>query len=344
MWLFAAWNGLSVVLAGHAAFGEVTRGLGRWGLVALAFSLLLRIAARPNMKQVVVGAILAVGLTEALFGLWAYLVDWMVQSTEVARLIGLELWRSYQPLFATTPGRISGSLGISSNFFGALMLIPTLLAAAVFLRGRGRFTTVVWGLVTGALFFALTLSYTRASVLAVLVGFIVMIVLTRRWRLVGLVAGLLVLGVILTPIASRFVDESNDRLALTHQALDTARKHPVTGLGSGDYVAGQFDANAPVLIATPHNSFLLAATETGIPGGVLLLVAAMVPGVIAVLGVVRRRGGVLLIGSVAAMIAFGSQTLSNSLFHIPSVAAFYWLIAAAAVAMARDLNAEPPGV
>lgn len=336
LWLFAVWNALAVVLAGHVGVDELARGIGRWGLVALAFSLLLRIAARPGRARFVIGAVLIVGLGEALFGLWSYVVDWKVQSPDVARLIGLELWRPYQPLYETTPGRIAGTLGVSSNFFGALMLMPTLLAGAMFARAWNRREQAIWAVATGALFFALVLSYTRASMIGLLVGFGVLLLVTLRPRVGVLVAVLVVLGIVLTPAASRFVHEGNDRLALARKAVETVKEQPVAGLGSGDFVAGQFDEDKPVLIGTPHNSFLLAATETGIPGGVLLFLAAVLPGAVAAVGAIRRRGDVLLAGAVAGLIAFGFQTVSNNLFHIPTVAVFYWLVAAAAVAMARD--------
>ncbi len=336
LWLFAVWNGVSVFLAGHVEVGELTRGIGRWGLVALAFSLLLRIAARPGRARFVLGAVVFVGLVEALFGLWSYLVDWKALSPEVARLIGLELWRPYQPLYGTTPGRIVGTLGVSSNFFGALMLMPAILAGAVFTQVRRRREQAIWAAATGALFFALVLSYTRASMVGLLIGFLALLVMSFRPRLAVLVAVLVVLGVVLTPAASRFVNEGNDRLQLARKAVETVKEKPVTGLGSGDFVAGQFDEKKPVLIGTPHNSFLLAASETGVPGGLLLFAAAVVPGMAAAVGVIRRRGGVVLSGATAGLTAFGVQTLSNNLFHIPNVAVFYWLVAAAAVAMATE--------
>ncbi|NIA24095.1 MAG: hypothetical protein GWP04_00845 [Gammaproteobacteria bacterium] len=335
LWLFALWNGVAAVLAGHVDLGELTRGVGRWGLVALAFSLLLRIAARPGMFRLIIGSLVVVGLFEALFGLWAYFVDWKVESEIVARLIGLEFWRPYQPLFKTTPGRIVGTLGVSSNFFGALMLIPTLISGGLFAAAKDRWLRVTFALSTTALFFALVLSYTRASQIAVLAGFAIVLALAWRPRLAGLVAVVVALAIVLTPAASRFTQEGNDRRALAEKAIDTVKKDPVSGLGAGGFVDKQFDPAHPLLIGTPHNSFLLAATETGLPGGILLVTAVGLPGAIAAWGAIRRRkSDILLVAIVAGLAAYGFQTMSNNLFHIPSVAVFYWLAASAAVVRA----------
>ena len=333
LYLFALWNGVSVVLGGDVDAGTIARGVGRWLLVALAFSAALVVARRPGRARWVVSVVVLVGVAEALFGIWSYLVDWAPTSPEKALLIGMERWRVYQPLYETVPGRLTGTLGVSSNFFGALMLIPTMLAAGRFAKATERLHAVGYGIATAATLFGLVLSYTRASVVALAAGVVVLLVLLRRLRPTLLLVGLLVAASVLTPILSRF-SEGNDRLALAGRSLETIGERPVTGLGSGEFVDAQFDEERPVLIATPHNSFLLAAAETGIPGGVLLFLAAAAPGaVLAFWVVIRRRHDPIVVAATAGLFAFGVQTFSNNLFHIPGVAAAYWLVAAAGVGM-----------
>ncbi len=343
LYLFAAWSGISTVFGGDLDAGTVARGAGRWLLVALAFSAAVVVARRPGRARWVFSAVLAVGVAEALFGIWAYLVDWAPTSPQRALLIGMERWREYQPLYGQVPGRVTGTLGVSSNFFGALMLAPVMVAAGRFAKASQRFEAVAYGIATAATLFALVLSYTRASVVALLGGTLFLLLALRRLRPTLLLVGLLVAASLLTPMASRF-REGNDRLALAQRSLETIEQRPVTGLGAGDFVDAQFDEERPVLIATPHNSFLLAAAETGIPGGVLLFLAAAVPGaVMAFAVVVRRRREPMLVAATAALFAFGIQTFSNNLFHIPAVAVGYWLVAAAGLGVLRGGRPTPTG-
>jgi len=285
----------------------------------------------------VVSVIVLVGLAEALFGLWSYLVDWTIRSDVRAVVVGLELWRWYQPLVETTPGRISGTLGVSSNFFGALMLIPAMVTLAWAAQAREVLGRVASGLAFAAIFFALVLSYTRASVIAVVGAGLLLVVMLRNRPVTVLAVGVLAVSLIVTPILSRFVDEDNDRLALTERALEEIAENPEFGLGAGSQTGGTIDPDLQVLVATPHNSFLLAGAETGAAGGLLLLAGALVPGAIGAWAIVRGRRDPWLLGLTAGLLAFGVQTFSNNLFHIPTVAAWYWLSAAAVVVLARSV-------
>jgi O-antigen ligase len=333
LWLFALWNGISVLAGGSVTAAEVTRGMGRWALFALAFSLLLRLARR-GMANTMLLALIAIGLVEALFGLWAYLVDWAVLSDEKAHLIGLEMWRWYQPLFGEVPGRISGTLGVSSNFFGALMLVPVFLTVSLIARSDDRSQWLPLVPVAAAVFFGLVLTYTRASQIALLAAMVVFLALVWRWRVAGLVVSLIVAALVLTPSLSRFVAEANDRAELTEQALARIAESPITGAGSGNFVN-----RTDILIATPHNSFLLAASETGIVGGALLVVGAVLPGLyVGWEAIARRRRDPLIVGIAVSMLAFGIQTFSNSLLHIPTVAIGYWMVAAAGVGLVADVR------
>lgn len=338
MWAFAAWNGVVVLLASDTSLAALARGPGRWALVALAFSLMINfLRQRPELIAVVVSVIVLVGLAEALFGLWSYLVDWTIRSDVRAVLVGLELWRWYQPLVETTPGRISGTLGVSSNFFGALMLIPAMVTLAWAAQAREVLGRVASGLAFAAIFFALVLSYTRASVIAVVGAGLLLVVMLRNRPVTVLAVGVLAVSLIVTPILSRFVDEDNDRLALTERALEEIAENPEFGLGAGSQTGGTIDPDLQVLVATPHNSFLLAGAETGAAGGLLLLAGALLPGAIGAWAIVRGRRDPWLLGLTAGLLAFGVQTFSNNLFHIPTVAAWYWLSAAAVVVLARSV-------
>ena len=335
MWAYAVWNAVAVSVSGGADLASLARGPGRWALVALAFSLMINVMLdRPGLIQWALGAVVLVGVAEALFGLWSYLVDWTIRSDLRAVLIGLELWRWYQPLVETTPGRISGTLGVSSNFFGGLMLIPTLASLVWAARAQQRLDQAAATLAFAATFIALVLSYTRASLIAVVGAGVLLLVVMRSWRATALGVAVLAIALISTPMLSRFFDEGNDRLALTERALEEIAQNPELGLGAGSQTGGTIDPDLEVLVATPHNSFLLAGAETGAVGGLLLLVGAVLPGAVAAWAIVRGRRDPTLLAFTAGLLAFGVQTFSNNLLHIPTVSAWYWIVAAGAVAIA----------
>jgi O-antigen ligase len=273
-------------------------------------------------------------------------VDWFVRSDVRLYAIGLEPWRPWEPLATSTSGRITGTLGISSNFFGALMIIPTTLAAGLFGGAATRKVRWAFALSAFATTMALSLSFTRASIVAMFVGFVVLAIAMRRIRVLALVVALVIAVLVLTPVATRFGAEHN-RFNLISTALDVISSRPFTG--AGEYTEGGADLSDDVAtitnqqgdVITPHNSFLLAAAETGIPGGGLLLLGAALPGAFVLIAAFRRRPEqAVLAGLAAGMAGYGVQTFSNNLFHIPNVVPFYWLAAAAGVGVVWRLRGE----
>lgn len=344
LWLFALWSGVAALATGEASIVALVRGLGRWGLVALAASLLLHVMAeRRDAMAIALGTIFVVGLANALFGLWAYLVDWTVLSEDRAVLIGLELWRWYQPLVETTPGRIAGTLGVSSNFFGALMLFPSFLALAWAAVAKETLERVAAWTAYTAVFLGLVLSYTRASLVAAAGAGLLLLLLLRSRQAAILAVAVLTFSLVATPLASRFVDEGNDRAALAGRTFDRISENPTFGMGAGSLTGGMFDPELDAIVATPHNSFLLAAAETGAVGGLLLLLAAVLPGAIAVWAIWRGSRHPLLLALTAGALAFGVQTFSNNLFHMQTVAAWYWVAAAVIVSLSLEPSVSDHG-
>jgi len=334
LYVYAVWNGLIVLFNPKLSLGSVPPGLGRWLLVALALATVIAVSRREGRGRVVLAMVLVVGLLEALFGMWAYVVDWTVKSEERAVLIGLEMWHESRTLYGRTPGRITGTLGVSSNFFGGLMLIPAILAAGWFQRSKDRLARPAFAAACVALLFALVLAYTRASLIAVVVGAVMAIVLVRRARFAALLVFAVALPVFSTPALERF-GEPNDRVSLIGDALELINKHWGGGVGPNEEKDVKTESPEIRTLATTHNSFLHAAVETGIAGGVIFFVATVLPAA----ALLRRRGpppAVLAAVVCAGLFAFGVQAFSNNLFHIPGVAVFYWLALGAGLGLAAS--------
>jgi len=337
---FALWSAVALVSHGDAAAGG--RALVRWGVIAVLFAGVVVVARRPGYGRVVVGAVLLFGLLQALFGLWAYYADWTMNTSARLYHVGLQRWRPWEDLRLVSPGRITGSLGVASNFFGGLMIVPTVLAVGLFAGVEDRRLQAAAAATAFVGFFALVLSFTRASILGAAVGFLVVVVVTRRIRVVPLVLVLVLAAGLATPIVQR-LGVGNNRATLLRTAVELVRGSPLTGVGEFEEGARSSltpeqlrqVANQRGEVITPHDSFLRAATETGIPGGILLFLAAVLPGVVVLAAAFGDRPERFLLAGIAGALAgFGLQTFSNNLLHIPNVSPSYWLVAAAGVGVA----------
>jgi O-antigen ligase len=325
--LLVVWSSISW-LAHDSSFGSLLRGPGRWAFYAFLLAWTLLAIRSPGKAHRWALILIGVGMMEAVFGLWAYLAEWVVEDA----FIGIERFRNYQPLFRVVPGRIVGTLGLASNFFGAYLLIPAMIALGFGAGTPQRRAQISWSVVFVILFWAMALSYTRASLIGILLAMAGYLVVSRRLRMVPAIAVAVISVLLLTPLLSRFT-EGNDRLALAGQAVDIVRDNPITGVGPGDYLDDQdfSDPGDDAPLVTPHNSTLLVAGELGIPGG-LLFVVAVIAGFVAALGpgtaIRRQPRGVLAIAVAAGLGAFVVQSMSNNVFQIPVLATQFWVAVA----------------
>ncbi|NOY55793.1 MAG: O-antigen ligase family protein [Actinobacteria bacterium] len=265
------------------------------------------------------------------------------------RFIGIEAIRAYDPIYTLAPGRAVGTLGLASNFLGAYMLIPAALILGFGTIASRRRDIAAWSALYVLVFWALALTYTRASLIAIVVGAVGYFLWTRRTRMLPAFALALVSVILFTPFLSRF-SLGNDRARLTSQAIEVIREHPVSGVGAGEYTPAETSRptqenqpDGPDRSITPHNSFLLYASELGIPGGLLALLAVALP----FLGALGRspRGpfdspAILAVAIAAGLGSFALQTLSNNLLHIPVVTVQFWI--AATVGVLVSLHADGP--
>lgn len=340
--LLTLWAAI-IWLTGDRTLGALLRGPGRLGLylvLVVAGALWFR---RASLARFAMYTIVVVASVEALFAVFSYFAPFQI----LDRFIGIETIRAYDPIYTLAPGRAVGTLGLASNFLGAYMLIPAALILGFGTIALHRREVVAWSALYVLVFWALALTYTRASLIAVVVGAAGYFVWTRRTRMLPAFALALVSVLLFTPFLSRF-SLGNDRARLTSQAIEVIREHPVAGVGAGEYTpegtsstVEENQSGGPDRSITPHNSFLLYASELGIPGGLLALLAVALP----FLGALGRspRGSFDSPAILAAALAgglgsFALQTLSNNLLHIPVVTVQFWI--AATVGVMVSLHAD----
>lgn len=294
------------------------RGAGRLALLGAIVVVAAGAARNVVGQRLAAYAMTAIGTSEAVFGLVAYFIG-------LPDHAGLSLARKSSVLFGEVPGRITGTLGISSNFIGAIFIVTTLVTAGLALGARDVRQRLVAWLAVFLQLAALTLTYSRVSLGLTVIGLGLLVVLRSRARLLVPIGVLLGAVALFTPTLARLFGDAPDRLALWSSAVLLMIDHPLFGVGSGQFLSAAA-ANPDRYVhtgfgtasSTAHNSILLAGAETGIPGaiGATLVVAGL--GVLAVWCAVTawRARRDLRLAAGLALGAFLAQSMFNNLFTV----------------------------
>jgi len=200
--------------------------------------------------------------------------------------------------------RPGGTVSTNPAGFASFVLPILLIAVAHVVSSRRRGKDLPLGGVVALGVTALTLTFTRASWTAFALGLTWLLFIAHRrgtLRLQKVVPiGVAVLGaiVIFWPMIqmrladSPVSDAYGERAGLMHMALRVIAAQPLTGVGPGAYMYTFKAFLTPELrdqwLAPVHNAYLLRAAETGIPGG-LALVVLLVAGLRQAVRLTRSR-------------------------------------------------------
>lgn len=296
----------------------------------------------------------------------AFAVRWIVRVSVVLGLLAVLLYaagtltggslpgldpiaRSSSVARTAVPGRFSGPAD-AANFAAAFFLM-TIPLTVVQLLGSERRTGRGWyALGLGLQLFGLVVTFTRASVILLVLLLGLLLVLLRRWRLlrvcllVGLVLAL-VIAIFIPEYLLRFTEDSTGRLNLWTAGLRMMADYPLFGVGFGNFlsVARANPARYPAHF-NPHNSFIMLGAE----GGVLVLVSAVLLAVFSLAQAWQafRRAAtpeerLLTAGLLAGMVGFWLQNMTNDLLLLPKISTYFWLYYALAISLTNP--ARPGG-
>jgi O-antigen ligase len=283
------WLGLDPIFSAHPALSVNGGNWRRFGFVTwtalLLYSGLVVIdcAGRPERVIRYLRALVVTGIPIALYGSVQYL--------------GLDVWLPSNSYLAGegpfTIVRPPATLG-HAGYFGTYLVFVALAGAALTACDTGRLWK--WAGV-GALAlsgFAMALSGTRAAIVGLLVGLLVLIarvpgLRTRRLAAYAAILAISMAALFFSPAGARMrsrvhwsVEEplGGARPLLWRDSLAMAARSPLTGYGLETF-GTEFPRHESAALArafpdfqheSPHNIFLDALTSTGVPG--LLLLAA----------------------------------------------------------------------
>jgi len=307
----AAWTLVSAALSAHpAAAMPQIRKFYVWLMLPVVYT---AVRTQEHARRLFY-SVAAAGTASALWSLWQFARKW-----NEAKALG----RPFNDYYDVD--RITGFMSHWMTFGGGMMLVLTILSAAVLfdLKGRQRWLAIGAAAVVGL---AIALGFTRSIWLASAVAGCVLLWMWKRWVVVA-VPILLALGVIIAPepLHTRIVSiwrpkagDSNlhrEALRATGWAMIAAR--PLVGFGPE-----QVQRNVPAYmpqhyqpipdnwwVGHLHNQFLHYAAERGLPAALAL--AAFFIWMLRDL-IRWRDGGFLRAASIAAI----AGILAGGLFEV----------------------------
>ena len=249
------------------------------------------------------------------------------------------------------PFRAKGFFSIYMTLGGSLVVALALLLAAVVL-GRERRRPIIQ---SGFALVALALTYVRNAWVGLGAALALLVVLSRRWRLLTLAAAIVVLAVAVpSPIRGKIVSmfdraspSVSERLYFWEAGGRMLRKAPLLGLGPGavkiEYPSYRDPAARRSGTSHLHSNVVQIAAERGLLGlvswcaiwVVFLVKAARVytalpPG--------RSQERALVAGSMAAVVGFLVAGLFEYNFGDSEVIGLVWVVAAFPFAVAPEVS------
>jgi O-Antigen ligase len=330
----------------HGFVRYLGRSTGRYAFLTLiAASVGAAVARHSTGQKTVARAVAVMGTLEAALGLFAFVVP-------LPYRMGLGRTRPWSVLFGHVPGRISGTLGMSANFTGAVLMVSLIITVGLLAKAETTRGRVGWGLAAIPQLVALTFTFSRAPLALGIVGLTVLLILVSRPILLAPLAAILGVAALLTPLLGRFTSDVTNRLALWFTGFHIMLDHPIAGVGPGQMVNAirkhpDLYLQNPLgrAISSAHNSILLAGAETGILGAIGLLLANL--GLLWLAAAVLRRAlpnrrhAILPITGAIAVICFVAQSMVNNLFTVGVTSVMLAIVVGAFLLPAPTLSSSP---
>lgn len=236
-------------------------------------------------------------------------------------------------------GRVYSTF-VNPNYWGAfinLMIFPVLMLAVKKVKHYGLYYAF-----SALLLINLVMTYTRGSWIGFVVG-LVIFVAAYSWKLIIPVIIASPIGLLIPSVRERIFSIFNskswtivERIRLWKTGLLMFRDHPILGVGNGNYLLryNEYIKKHPELDIgkekfSVHNSYIKVLCETGILGFIpYLLVHVFYIGEL--LSIYKNPKNsitrFLAIAYICSIASYLVQNISNNMFFIPQVNAFYWII------------------
>lgn len=323
--LLVPFTGLAAVHAG--SLHSLGSGPARWLLVTVLVGSAYILLRDPADGQRMIRAIVLVAAFEAAFGLVAYLFDWsagngLLGMAPTARNIG----------GFHINGRITGTTMMAPTFVAGLLGLALPAAVGIVLAAKGM-AKVRWLAVATVIGLGLLFTLSRMPIgLAGLAVAVLLLSTTRPRVWIPIGVGAIIAFLAIPPLRDRMTNFDAGRMDVWYAGWRMFLDHPLLGVGPGqymDYFAAYADTPYGVAKATPHNSILYVAAESGILAAIAIAVAIALT-----LRFLRSRNP-LILGPMLGSVVFMIDGMTTNLYCIPSIAIAAWMIAPSVAPMFR---------
>jgi putative inorganic carbon (HCO3(-)) transporter len=255
----------------------------------------------------------------------------MVVDVMNQKLLGADFFR-HRPVIQTDNGLYAVTAAFQHyNDFGSYLIVVFSLAAA-FLFSKGRKAVVFFASVlVVSLGVCLLMTFSRGSWLGAVCSLMLMMFLSRKYRLALSVVFLFVLAAAFNPgvrerVVFTFLPEGDaDRFVVWKTTLQMIKEHPFIGKGVGLFMSHFSTYRNDLIPQYAHNCFLQIWAETGIFS---LLSFITFVGIILYKGIkrIREKLDPLLLGLVCASVAFLVHSFFDTNLYSIQLATLFWFV------------------
>jgi O-antigen ligase len=326
---------LSLFHATHA--GAVAREFGKWLEYAVLFAAVAVAFANDPDDRPIWRSLIGIAIFESIYAGVQLLVGAPSGVTVRAHILP----------------RVAGSLEGPNQFAGWLNLIIPILFARMLIHRDAWLITA-----TTLVSIATVLTLSRSGIVAGLIGLVLVIIVTRPPKRVGLrfvTTGALICAIfvgvgLMVGVEARFFslaevsqpDHLGTRSILWSSAIKLWKMSPLTGIGAGNYELDLGMVGYPDVHTHANSIYLQFLAENGVLG--LIAILFLVCTSIATFARSYSRRA-LVVGVFAASIAIALHQIFDYLWFFPKVGAFWCLLLAIGVveliASREDAGALP---
>ena len=296
-----------------------------WTYILLFFIITTFIDKRKNIRDIVGVFILSVTLS-CIIGLMQY---FGILKTLVDPATGIDTGKVY-------------STFVNPNYWGAfinIVLFPVLMLAIK----KVKYYKFLYFLFL-ILFLNLIMTGTRGSWIGFFMGILLMIIIYNKKLIIPVIVitpFTLLIPKVWQRLISIFDPESwtiVERFTLWKTGYLMFKEHPILGVGNGnylikysEYIKRYHELDLGREEYSVHNSYLKVLCETGILGFIpfLLIIVFYVKKIIDIYKKpINALSKDMAIAFLCSIVSYLFQNISNNLFFIPQINAFFWIIGA----------------
>lgn len=311
---------------------------GRLIFFAVLIVCLTHLIDSPSKAKMALWWFMAFATLESLFCIWAYKAQYQgPYGIGIADVPNWSVISGHVRVHGTFSGALSvhEKASVSSNFLASYLVLSIPVTGGLFLQQKKLSKKSLLAISILLQVTTLYLTYTRASLVALGIGILVMgwFMKKRTWSIAVLLSGI-VISLSVPAMRAKFLSEGHNRYSLWSAAVNTFNSDPVAGVGDGLYMSNLvaspsvYDTAYGIANATAHNSLLMSAANYGLLGFLAhILLYGCLAGC-AVFLVTRSqpqfRG--LTVGILGAIVCYLVQDQFNNLHYVPKVATQMWFL------------------